>query len=217
MTSKKSLEIIVLISGHGSNLQAIIDKFSSEPSIKIMAVITDNPSAYGLERAKKAHIPAHVVLRQEHSTRQSFEQAIQTILDNYQPQLIALAGFMRRLSPFLVKPYVGRMINIHPSLLPQHPGLHTHQRVLEAKDAEHGVTVHYVTDILDGGPIISQAKFPVTPQDTAGTLATRVHALEHLLYPTVISWIASQRLCLSDQGVYLDGHLLPPTGYLHSF
>lgn len=190
------LPIVVLISGNGSNLQAIIDAIHQGLAVEIRAVICSRSDAFGLERARQAGIPTHVIQN---------EQALRTQIDAYAPQLVVLAGFMRRLTADFVQHYSGRMINIHPSLLPKYPGLHTHRRVLEAQEAVHGVTIHYVTAEVDAGPIIYQASIPVTSGDDEETLQRRIQILEHRLYPQVLAWIAAGRLKLTDTGqVLLD-------------
>lgn len=185
--------IVILISGNGSNLQAIIDAIESgKLNAKIECVISDKPDAYGLERAAKYHIPCEVVIKQSGESREQYDKRLMTVINQYQPTLIALAGFMRILSKHFVEKFSGKLINIHPSLLPKYPGLHTHQQVLHNSDTEHGCTIHYVTEEVDGGPIIGQAKLQVHANDTEESLKERIHVLEHQLYPEVI-----QR-CLED-------------------
>lgn len=208
MTSKK-LPIVTLISGNGSNLQAIIDALEQGLAVEIRAVISNREDAYGLERAKKYHIPREVIPHHNFSKHSSFERILRKTIDKYQPELIVLAGFMRKLSGNFVLHYEGRMLNIHPALLPKYPGLDTHARVLAAGDREHGVSVHYVTKTVDGGPIICQAKLLVLPDDTSESLRARVHALEHIIYPKVLSWIAARSLSLEGNRVLLDNEMLP--------
>lgn len=211
MNQKK--KIVVLISGQGSNLQAVIDAVGAQQiHAELSAVISDNPAAYGLERARQAHIPVVVLPYKTYNNAQDFQQALLDTLQTLNPDLIVLAGFMRILAPFVVAPFAGHMLNIHPSLLPRHPGLHTHERVLANEETEHGVTVHFVTSDLDAGPIIAQSKMPVLPSDTPDTLKERVHQLEHRLYPTIIEWFVAGRLQLTDAGVALDQRLLPVEG-----
>lgn len=179
--------IVVLISGNGSNLQAIIDAIESgNINAKIACVISDKPDAYGLQRAAKHQIPCEVVVKNINETREQYDMRLVSVINHYQPELIVLAGFMRILSKNFVEAYNGKLINIHPSLLPKYPGLHTHKQVLQNGDSEHGCTIHYVTEEVDGGPIIAQAKLQVNPDDTEETLKQRVHVLEHQLYPEVI-------------------------------
>ncbi len=201
------LPIVVLISGSGTNLQAIIDAAASggELAAEIRAVISNRPQAPGLERARRAGIPAVVVDHTRYPDRDSFDAALQAAIDRHQPALVVLAGFMRILTPAFVRHYHGRMLNIHPSLLPDLRGLDTHRRALAAGATEHGVSIHFVTDELDGGPVIAQQKVPILPGDDAAALAARVQEQEHLLYPHVIRWFAQGRLKLHDNRVMFDG------------
>lgn len=180
-----------MLSGFGSNLQAIIDAVASkELTANISAVISDNEQAYGLERAKKANIKTHVLT----TSPSSVMPALEELLTQYSPDLIVLAGYMKILNTDLVKKYNGRMINIHPSLLPKYKGLNTHQKVIDAGDKEHGTTVHFVTEDLDAGPIIAQSKLDVYEHETAEDLKARVQKLEHKLYPEVIRKLANKTL-----------------------
>ena len=198
--------LVVLISGNGSNLQAIIDAIAAgEIPAQIRAVISNNPDAYGLERARRAGIPVEVVDHRDFPDRESYDRALQSVIDHYRPDLVVLAGFMRILTPAFVEHYAGRMLNIHPSLLPRYQGLDTHRRVLEAGDSVHGVSVHFVTPELDSGPVVLQAEVPVEPGDTEDDLARKVHAEEHVIYPRVIRWFAEGRLKLDGDRVLLDG------------
>lgn len=200
------LPIVVLISGNGTNLQAIIDAASrGELPAEIRAVISNRPQAFGLERARRAGIPALVVDHTLYPDRDSFDAALQTAIDRYQPGLVVLAGFMRILTSQFVKHYHGRMLNVHPSLLPAFRGLDTHRRALAAGVKEHGVSIHFVTDELDGGPVIIQQKIPILPGDDATSLAARVQEEEHRLYPRVIRWFAEGRLKLHNNRVMFDG------------
>jgi phosphoribosylglycinamide formyltransferase-1 len=169
------------------------------------AVISNRADAYGLERARLAHIPARILSHQEFADRESYDEALMALIDSYQPQLVVLAGFMRILSEGFVRHYAGRMLNIHPSLLPRHRGLHTHQRAIEAGDKEHGATVHFVVPELDAGPIVLQARVAVAGDDTADTLGERVLQQEHQIYPQAIRWFAEGRLRLIDGIAHLDG------------
>lgn len=206
-------DVVVLISGSGSNLQALIDSTTSagHPA-RIRAVISNRADAYGLERARQAGIETRVLDHREFDGREAFDQALAALIDSFTPHLVVLAGFMRILSPGFVRHYTGRLLNIHPSLLPRHKGLHTHQRALEAGDAEHGCSVHFVTEELDGGPLVVQAVIPVESGDSPDTLAQRVHAEEHRIYPLAVRWFAEGRLRLGESGALLDGQALPPTG-----
>ncbi|MCP4043002.1 MAG: phosphoribosylglycinamide formyltransferase, partial [Gammaproteobacteria bacterium] len=192
MTNK--LPIVVLISGRGSNLQAIIDSSLEGGPIEIRAVISNQPDAFGLERARRAGIPTAALQHTDFPSREAFDQALRGLIDGYSPDLVVLAGFMRILTPGFVNHYLGRMINIHPALLPAFPGLHTHRRALEAGVREHGVSVHFVTEEVDGGPVITQAKVPILPGDTEELLAARVLEQEHRIYPEAIRWFAEGRL-----------------------
>jgi len=187
----KPFTLIVFISGNGSNLQAIIDTIQSkELNITISGVISNVANAYGLTRAKNADIPTFVLPHQDFADRESYDLELLKIVETLQPDLIVLAGFMRILGPEFVRHYPNKIINIHPSLLPRYRGTKTHQRVLEAGDHEHGASIHYVTEDLDAGPVIAQAKLEVHSGDTAETLKARVQELEHTLYPEIIEKLA---------------------------
>ena len=205
--------IVVLISGKGSNLQAIIDAIDEQGlATRIAAVISNKANAFGLERAQRASIPIEVITATAGTSRDDYDAKLMACIDAYQPDLIVLAGFMRILSDRFVEHYLGRMINIHPSLLPDYKGLDTHRRVLAAGEKHHGATVHYVTPELDSGPIIVQARIPVTEGETEAELVKRVHRLEHQIYPYAVQLIASGRLRLKHQTVMLDGKALGPRG-----
>jgi len=194
-----------LISGNGTNLQAIIDaQQRGEQAIEIRAVISNRANAFGLERARRAGIATAVVDHTQFANRAEFDRALQTTIDASGAHLVILAGFMRILTPDFVQHFAGRLLNIHPSLLPKHQGLRTHAAALAAQDAEHGASVHFVTAELDGGPVIAQARVPVLAHDTPATLAERVRAQEHRIYPLVIGWYASGRLSLENGHVWLD-------------
>ena len=204
--------VVVLISGSGSNLQALIDSLGEDNPARICAVISNRADAYGLTRAQNAGIATAVLDHKAFEGREAFDAALIETIDAYQPDLVVLAGFMRILSPAFVRHYAGRLLNIHPSLLPRYKGLHTHQRALEAGDAEHGCSVHFVTEELDGGPLVVQAVVPVQAGDTAEALASRVQIGEHHIYPLAVRWFAEGRLHLASQGVELDGVPLPASG-----
>jgi len=176
-------------------------------------VISNRPDAYGLTRAEQAGVDARLLDHRPFADRERFDQALMELIDSYCPDLVVLAGFMRILTPELVRHYHGRLFNIHPSLLPKYKGLHTHQRALEAGDERHGCSVHFVTEELDGGPIILQASVKIAADDTADSLQQRVHRLEHQIYPLAVEWFCSDRLTLTDNGVMLDGEPLPATGF----
>jgi len=207
-SAQSKLPIVVLISGHGSNMQAIIDAAQQDLPVEISAVISDRENAYGLTRAKQAGITTDIVNSDKNMSREAYGRKLQDRIDHYQPRLIVLAGFMRILSDNFVNHYSGKMINIHPSLLPKFRGLNTHQRALDAKEHWHGATVHFVTPELDGGPAILQARVPIQPNDSAESLANRVLQQEHQIYPLAIRWFAESRLQFSDNNAYLDKQLL---------
>ena len=193
--------IVVLISGSGSNLQAIIDACGRKQiNGTLRAVFSNKADAFGLERARAAGIPAHALAQSQFADREAFD-------------LVVLAGYMRILSPAFVSHYQGRLLNIHPSLLPKYPGLHTHRQVLENGDEEHGTSVHFVTDELDGGPVILQAKVPVFAGDSEEEVTARVQTQEHAIYPLVISWFVEGRLRMVGNHAWLDERQLPPQGY----
>lgn len=208
------MNIVVLISGNGSNLQAIIDA-CKEKKINgtLRAVFSNKADAFGLERARKAAIPAHTLTADQFSSREAFDHELILEIDAYAPDVVVLAGFMRILSPAFVAHYNGRLLNIHPSLLPKYPGLHTHRQALENGDEEHGTSVHFVTDELDGGPVILQSKVPVFEGDDEDEITARVQVQEHAIYPLVVSWFVDGRLKMRDNAAWLDGVRLPPQGY----
>lgn len=193
----KNFKLAVLISGSGSNLQAIIDRFSSDPTVTISCVISNIQDAYGLERAKKAGIDNLVINHGAFLSREEFEEELIKALSEYNPDLVVLAGFMRILSEVFVNEYSEKLINIHPSLLPKYKGLDTHQRVIENQEEFHGVTVHFVDSTLDGGPICAQSSIKVQTDDV-NELKKSIHKLEHELYPRVIKDIADGNLFLSN-------------------
>jgi phosphoribosylglycinamide formyltransferase-1 len=208
MTSK--MRIAVLISGTGSNLQALIDR-APDSDYEIALVLSNRPQAAGLQKAQAAGIPTVVIDHTECDSRESFDQAMIEALDAQQIDGIILAGFMRILTPTFTLHYLGRMLNIHPSLLPKYPGLDTHQRALDAQDAEHGLSIHFVTPELDGGPVILQAKVPVEAGDTAESLQKKVQIQEHIAYPLVTNWLAQGRIQLqNNQACYQDQTLQVP-------
>lgn len=208
-------DVVVLLSGTGGNLQAMIDSFQeSDSPARIRAVISNRAEAFGLERAQKAAIETRVLDHKAYEGREAFDAALIEQIDAFKPGLVVLAGFMRILTANFVRHYQGRLLNIHPSLLPLYKGLHTHQRVLEAGDLTHGCSVHFVTEELDGGPLVVQAVVSVEPGDSPAILAQRVHAREHEIYPLAIRWFAEGRLSLGEQGALLDSQLLGPNGHL---
>ena len=189
--------IVVLISGKGTNLQALIDA-SHRSSYTISAVISNKAKAIGLNRAKISGIDTYVIEQESFNSKLEFEESLATRIYEINPKLIVLAGFMKVLSPQFVRLFRGKIVNIHPSLLPQYPGLNTHQRVLEDKKKIHGVSVHLVTEDLDGGPVIAQDSVYVLPDDTAESLAERVLEREHIIYPKVVESLAIGKIQLSD-------------------
>lgn len=198
--------IVVLISGNGSNLQAIINACrANKITGNVVAVLSNKADAYGLERAKIADIPAYFVDPTLYNDKADYDKALIEQIDAYQPDIVVLAGFMRILSPDFVTHYQHKLLNIHPSLLPKYPGLHTHRQVLANKDSFHGVTVHFVTEELDGGPMIIQARIPVLPNDTEQSLQTRIQAEEYRIYPLAIGWLADERLKMQNNQAFLDG------------
>lgn len=201
----KNKRIVVLISGGGTNLQAIIDSVNSGfiPA-SIVTVISNKADAFGLQRAQKAGIPTRTLDHRQFSSREEFDQKLAKIIDEYQPDIIILAGFMRILSTAFVNKYQGKMINIHPSLLPKYQGLHTHQRAIEAGDNEHGASVHFVTEELDGGPVIIQGSVAIATDDTPESLASRVLIEEHRIFPLAAKWLAEGRLSLRHNQAFLD-------------
>ena len=208
------MKFAVLISGSGSNLQAFIDAGAkSAPGGEIAVVLSNRADAFGLQRALEAGIATHIVEHRAYAERESFDQALVDALAPYQVDLVILAGFMRILTPVFIHAYSGRLLNIHPSLLPKYPGLHTHQRALDAGDREAGATVHFVTEELDGGPPVIQARVPVLSDDNAEKLAARVLQQEHRIYPMAVRWFAGGRLRLTDAGAELDGAILGPCGF----
>ena len=206
----KKYSIVVLISGSGSNLQAIMDQIESgDIQAEISAVISNRADAYGLERAEKAGI-ANIVLEHTHfQDRQSFDESLAQIIQSFEPDLVVLAGFMRILTDEFVKQFQGRLINIHPSLLPKYKGLHTHKRALEdyalGKSEKHGASVHFVIPELDAGTVILHGEVPILSNDTEETLAERVHKIEHIIYPTAVKWLANGDLTLERGKLMLLG------------
>lgn len=206
--------VVVLISGSGSNLQALIDSLGEDNPTRICAVISNRAEALGLQRAQAAGIATHLVRHNDFADREAFDAALMEIIDAHEPQLVVLAGFMRILTASFVRRYQGRLLNIHPSLLPKYKGLDTHRRALEAGDSEHGCSVHFVTEELDGGPVAIQAAFTIDPDESIDTLTSQVHAAEHIIYPLAVRWFAEGRLRLAEQGAMLDNIPLPATGHL---
>lgn len=210
---KTRAKLVVLISGSGSNLQAFLDACKTgELNADIACVISNKPEAYGLVRAQQAGVATASLSHKDFDSRESYDRALLACVEQYQPDLVILAGFMRILTAEFVTPLYGRLMNIHPSLLPKYPGLHTHQRAIDAGDTEAGVTVHFVSAELDAGPVIVQSRVPVLAGDNADTLAARVLQQEHTIYPLAAQWFVDGRLHCDSLHAYLDGQALPVTG-----
>lgn len=206
--------IVVLISGTGSNMVNIAEHCQDNKiNGDVVAVIANRADAAGLTKAADLGIATEFLPHTNFANREDYDYALVERVQSYQPDLIILAGFMRLLSPVFVSAFADRIMNIHPSLLPKYKGMHTHQRALDAGDREHGVSVHFVTEELDGGPVILQSRVPIFPEDTAEDLQERVHEQEYRIYPLVIRWFCADRLQLTEQGALLDGALLGEQGY----
>lgn len=214
--SQSKPRLCVLISGNGSNLQAMIDSVQSgRLHADIVAVIANKANAYGLARAEQAGIPAVCVEHKNFESREEYDMVLKETIDSYTPDCVVLAGFMRILTADFVHHYAGKLLNIHPSLLPKYKGLNTHQRAIENGDKEHGVSVHFVTPELDGGPVIIQSRVPVFPEDTPDELAARVQEQERQIYPLVLQWFVAGRLTMKDNKAVLDEKTLPAQGYAY--
>ena len=210
-------KIVILISGSGSNLQSFIDACSAGiVNGNIMAVISNRPGVKGLDRASAADIPNIVIDHRAFQSREEFDQHLAEVITSFMPDLVVLAGFMRILTDGFVNQFIGKLINIHPSLLPAYPGLNTHQRAIEAGDSTAGATVHFVTSELDGGPAILQAAVPILPKDTAVDLAARVLIVEHEIYPVVAQWYCQGRVVMDQGKVFHDGIAVGESGLLFS-
>lgn len=207
-------KIAVLISGQGSNLQTLIDACQTgQIPAKISCVISNKADAYGLIRAQSAGIFSRVFLRADFANNLEMDNAIGDELEKQGVDLIVLAGYMKILTPEFTGRFAGKILNIHPSLLPKYPGLHTYQRALEAGDTEHGTTVHFVNEEVDGGAIVLQAKVPIFPQDNIEDIEARTREQEYRIYPMVVKWFVENRLILKNGIAYLDGNPLPAQGY----
>ncbi|WP_173919851.1 phosphoribosylglycinamide formyltransferase [Pseudidiomarina piscicola] len=206
--------IVVLISGSGTNMQAIVEACQAERiNGEVVAVISNKADVGGLDKAAQADIPTAVLSHRDFDSREDYDAELRKLIDSFAPDIVLLAGFMRILTGDFTQHYEGRMLNIHPSLLPKYRGVNTHQRALDNGDTEHGVSVHFVTEELDGGPVVLQAVVPVFPEDSASDLQQRVHSQEHRIYPLVVQWLCTERLKLTAKGAVLDGSLLGPQGY----
>jgi phosphoribosylglycinamide formyltransferase 1 len=201
--------VVILISGRGSNMRSLIEQ-SREPGAPytVCRVFSDKPDAAGLELARNLGVPAQALAGAATTDRAAYDRSLAAAIQIYSPSLIVLAGFMRILSAPFVRGFAGKILNIHPSLLPKFPGLHTHRRALEAHEPEHGATVHFVTERLDGGPPVIQARVAVKPNDDEATLAARVQAQEHRIYPLAVRWFCEGRLRYDAGCAWLDGRLL---------
>jgi phosphoribosylglycinamide formyltransferase-1 len=209
MSAHAALPLAIVISGRGSNMVAIAQACAQgRVDARVNQVICDQPDAAGISRARELGLATRVIARAQFADAAAFEAALVGALATQSHELVVLAGFMRILSPQFVARYAGRMVNIHPSLLPLYRGLNTHRRVLAAGDTHHGASVHYVTADLDAGPVVLQSRVPVLPGDTEKTLAQRVQESEHIIYPKVIGWIAQQRLAFREGRVWFDGEPL---------
>ncbi|MFL2530296.1 MAG: phosphoribosylglycinamide formyltransferase [Porticoccaceae bacterium] len=209
--------LVILVSGGGSNLQSLIDGCAGDKiNATVSAVISNNPNAGGLERAAKAGIPNLAIDHRAFNSRETFDQALSELIDSFSPDLVILAGFMRILTAEFVDHYLGRMMNIHPSLLPAYPGLNTHQRAIEAGDKKAGATVHFVTPELDGGPSIIQAQVNIDATDNKETLAAKVLIYEHKIYPEAVNWFCNNRLVMQDNQVRLDKNSVPESGIIYN-
>ena len=205
--------IVILISGSGSNMTAIADEISrGSMDAEVSAVICNVPEAAGIQKARDRDLETQVIDHRNFTSREEFDLNLMRAIDDYSPDLIVLAGFIRILTPDFVRRYEGRMLNIHPSLLPAYQGLHTHQRALDAGDQKHGVTVHFVTEILDDGPNVIQAVVPVLDGDDATSLQKRVQLQEHIIYPIAVKWFVEGRLTMVGNTALMDGQPLPVTG-----
>jgi phosphoribosylglycinamide formyltransferase-1 len=217
MSHSVQKRLVVLVSGGGSNLQSIIDACEQQSvNAKISAVISNNSDAGGLERAARGNIPNIALDHRAFDSRESFDQALSELIDSFTPDLVILAGFMRILTPGFVDHYLGKMMNIHPSLLPAYPGLHTHRRAIEAGEKEAGATVHFVTPELDGGPAIIQAKVAISKTDNEATLAAKVLAYEHQIYPKAIEWFCEDRLQMRSGFAEMNNIQLPNHGVIYN-
>lgn len=202
-------KILVLASGSGTNFQALMDA-SRERDFpgQVVALGCNQPKAYVLKRAAQANVDTFTVNHKEFGSREEFDAALMAHILRHNPDLIVLAGFMRVLTPDFVRAFRGKLLNVHPSLLPKYTGLNTHQRALEAGDRTHGVSIHFVTEDLDGGPVIAQAEVAVAPEDSSETLAGKVQKKEHLLYPIVVRWFCEGRIQLGRDQVLFDGQTM---------
>ena len=213
-TSTKPIKnVVILISGRGSNMEVFLEA-SSQGLLNgtIVRVISNRPDAQGIVTANKRGVATAVIDHKKFETREAFDAALAEEVASAEPDVIVLAGFMRILTPVFIDRFLGKLVNIHPSLLPKYTGLNTHQRAIDAGDSEAGATVHYVTNELDGGPAILQARVSVEATDTAESLASKVLTVEHRIFPEAVNWHLQGRVMHAEHGAYLDGKLLPPSG-----
>ena len=212
-STKPTKNVVILISGRGSNMEVFLEA-SSQGLLNgtIVRVISNRPDAQGIVTANKRGIATAVIDHKKFETREAFDAALAEEVASAEPDVIVLAGFMRILTPVFIDRFLGKLVNIHPSLLPKYTGLNTHQRAIDAGDSEAGATVHYVTNELDGGPAILQARVSVEATDTAESLASKVLTVEHRIFPEAVNWHLQGRVMHSEHGAYLDGKLLPPSG-----
>lgn len=205
-------KIIVLASGNGTNLQVLIDTYAQRNDAQVMAVFSDKADSGALKRAQKAGIAAHFIDSSCYDNREQHDRALAATLLSLEPDLIVLAGYMRILSQQFVRQFYGKIINIHPSLLPKYPGLNTYQRAIHAGDECHGTSIHFVTEQLDGGPVILQAKVPILDTDTVASLTAKVQQQEYRIYPKVVQWFIEGRLMMDNGMAILDGEILGLSG-----
>lgn len=214
MTQDSKKRIVILISGSGTNMVNLVEHCQAgDIHADVVAVISNRADAAGLTKAQDLGVATKSLSHRDFATREAYDEQLTTVVQSFEPDLVVLAGFMRILTPVFVDAFSDCLLNIHPSLLPKYRGIHTHQRALEAGDKEHGVSVHFVTQELDGGPVVLQAKVPVFPEDEIDDLQARVHEQEYRIYPLVVRWFCDDRLYLKSDGVYLDGFKLDAQGY----
>ncbi|MFT5663289.1 MAG: phosphoribosylglycinamide formyltransferase-1 [Gammaproteobacteria bacterium] len=205
----KKLSIVVLISGNGGNLQSIIDAIETgQVNAQIAAVISNNPDAYGLQRASIHGIDQRIVNHRNFASREDFDQALTQCLDQLNPDIIVLAGFMRILGSALIQAYPRKILNIHPSLLPNYKGLNTYQRAIDNQEQEHGVSIHIVTPELDDGPVIVRGRYPILADDTVSELQCKGHRLEHKMYPQILRWLGQGSLQIFSDSIIFQDQLL---------
>ena len=217
MSSNKDSRIAILISGRGSNIVSIIEACdSSFLDANVCLVISNNPNADGLLAAKNAELLTRCIDHRNYDNRELFDSAVLAVLNKAKTEFVLLAGFMRILTPIIIDPFLGRLINIHPSLLPKYPGLNTHQRAIDAGDKEAGATVHFVTRELDNGPAIAQTRVPILPTDTAETLAKKILEKEHQIYPLGAQLLIEKKIALEGNKAIMNNCVLPETGIIHA-